>query len=171
MQTGKAQIDDGHYNSKSHVVFVLQVASTQLILTHAACVWTNSESRPQRRMLAQREPLSSLSQALVPLSKLDVRSPSIMQLKCLASGLAWARPAAPAHYLWPAHYSMPAHFSWPTHYNGLLFCSLTMRKDLDQLCVNCVLHGLPLIICADSTCCMQGTSHSLYCLLAFPEAL
>lgn len=44
------------YCMEPQIVFVLQVVSSQLLLTHAACVWTDHSAQPQRRMLAQCEP-------------------------------------------------------------------------------------------------------------------
>ena len=45
----------------SNLRLCLQVVSSQLLLTHAACVWTDSNAQPQRRMLAQCEPAVQLS--------------------------------------------------------------------------------------------------------------
>lgn len=93
--------EEGHNYSRCQTVFVMQVVSTQLVLTHAACVWTDSNARPQRRMLAQCEFLSTLSQASISPSNLNVRSLSIMQLQRPASDPAWSCPAMPAHLSWP----------------------------------------------------------------------
>lgn len=45
---------DGYF-VKSQIGFVMQVVSSQLLLTHAACVWTDSSAQPQRRLLTQCE--------------------------------------------------------------------------------------------------------------------